>query len=81
MDLIKTLIKMVKKEKSLHYTHCIDHRTWLSRQVQEVEIDETLRLQLNKQSIKTMDAESRKRTQHNVKSSISKDENWYTRYL
>lgn len=82
MNLIKSLIKLVKKkEQPLHYTHCLDHRTWLSRQVQEVEIDETLSLQLNKQSIKTMDTESRKRMQHNIKTPIGKDDNWYTRYI
>ena len=81
MNLIKSITKLFKKEQPLHYTNCLDHRTWLSRQVQEVEIDETLRLQLSKQSIKTMDIESRKRAQLNVKTSVSKDDNWYERYL
>ena len=81
MNLIKSITKLFKKEKHIHYSLCLDHRTWLSRQVQEAEIDETLRLQLSKQSIKTMDAESRKRAQLNVKTSISKDDNWYERYL
>tara|TARA_R110002153_G_scaffold211459_1_gene364099 strand:- start:210 stop:455 length:246 start_codon:yes stop_codon:yes gene_type:complete len=81
MNLIKTLIKLVKKEQPLHYTHCLDHRTWLSRQVQEVKIDEALSLQLNKQSINTMATESGKRAQLNVKTSIGKDDNWYERYL
>jgi IS5 family transposase len=83
MSLIKSLIKLVKREQPLLYTKCLDHRTWLSRQVQEVEIDETLSLQLNKQSIQTMEKESRKRAQISRDDdwSISKDDNWYTRYL
>ena len=79
--MFKLIKNLIKKEQPLHYTNCLDHRTWLSRQVQEVEIDETLRLQLSKQSIKTMDIESRKRAQLNVKTSVSKDDNWYERYL
>ena len=81
MNLIKTLIKLVKKEQPLHYTHCLDHRTWLSRQVQEVKIDEALSLQLNKQSINTMATESGKRARNDDKAIISKDDNWYTKYL
>jgi hypothetical protein len=81
MNLIKTLIKLVKKEQPLHYTHCLDHRTWLSRQVQEVKIDEALSLQLNKQSINTMATESGKRSRNDDKAIISKDDNWYTKYL
>ena len=80
MSFIKSLIKLVKKEQPIHYTHCLDHRTWLSRQVQEVEIDETLSLQLNKQSINTSlnDAATEVLDKSTV---VNKDDNWYTRYM
>ena len=90
MKLIKSLIKLVRKEKTINYALCLDHRTWLSRQVQEGQINETLRLQLNKQSLKTMDTESRKRAKLDAINSNTSNtlpplsgttNEWYKRYI